>query len=154
MYLFTKLRIVYLKNIYKTYTVEGWRRYKNRGTDLAGKWKKCTKQHPADKMNVQVRYERKKKNKKTKKKTKQWFEDKIGFKAILICNRVCSHDVMATMLEESTRKRQPCLRSEIFFWGLNSTITQIPPFNCFIMQIWILVTWANTPYQWMHFFLP
>lgn len=72
VYLFTKLRIVYLKNIYKTYTVKGWRRYKNRGTDLAGKWKKCTKQHPADKMNVQVRYEQKK-----TKKTTVWGQSRV-----------------------------------------------------------------------------
>ena len=42
--------------------------------------------------------------------------------------RVCSHDVTAAMLEEYTKKRRPCWRSEIIFWGLNSIFMQIHPF--------------------------
>ena len=45
----------------------------------------------------------------------------------LVC-RVCSHDVTAAMLEESTKKRWASWRSEIFFWELNSIFMQIPPF--------------------------
>ena len=35
---------------------------------------------------------------------------------------------MAAMLEEETKKRRPCWRTEIFFWGLNSIFMQILPF--------------------------
>ena len=43
--------------------------------------------------------------------------DLLGLRNLLTrTNRVCSHDVRAAMLEEQTKKRRPCWRSEIFFW--------------------------------------
>ena len=44
------------------------------------------------------------------------------------------------------RKRRPCWRSEMFFLGFELYFYANSSF-CFIMQIWLLITWANTLYR-------
>ena len=60
-----------------------------------------------------------------------WNKTRVGFQRGW-CRRVCSHVVTAAMLEEWNT-----------FWGIKLSFYANPSF-CFIMQIRLLVTWANT----------